>query len=59
MNRERSMCVVCAWRQTCNKKFWIVSSSAKQCPDYVRDLALKAPKEDEATKEPLSSHEED
>ena len=36
------ICVVCAWRATCQKKFSI-SGSDMRCPDFSRDVTLKNP----------------
>ncbi len=44
MSSTRDICVVCAWRATCQKKF-SVSGRSLHCPDFVKDLAL--PKNDE------------
>jgi hypothetical protein len=44
MSSTKDICVVCAWRATCQKKF-SVSGRSLHCPDFVRDLAL--PKNDE------------
>ena len=35
----RIKCAVCAWRETCVKKYTI-KDSAIHCPDYVRDERL-------------------
>jgi hypothetical protein len=43
--REASICAVCAWRETCVKKF---SFSGQHCLEYTRDLAIKAKPEGEA-----------
>lgn len=45
---ERTLCIVCAWRETCQKKFSFSSSGNVKCPDYTRDLRL--PQEDKDTK---------
>jgi hypothetical protein len=37
---ERTICVVCAWRETCQKKYSFSSSGGTKCPDYTRDLKL-------------------
>jgi hypothetical protein len=37
---ERTLCVVCAWRATCQKKFTYEQAGSGRCPDYTRDLAL-------------------
>lgn len=34
------ICVVCAWRATCQKKF-AISGKNIRCPDFVRDVGLK------------------
>jgi hypothetical protein len=36
-----SICLVCAWRETCVKKF---SFSGQHCLEFTRDMALKAEK---------------
>ncbi len=38
------ICAVCAWRATCRKKFSI-SGKDIRCPDFVRDLSIKAEKQ--------------
>jgi hypothetical protein len=37
---SRQNCVVCAWRENCNKKFCIPDGGAR-CPDYCRDVSIK------------------
>jgi len=44
-------CVVCAWRQTCAKKFSVADGGAR-CPDFTRDVSIKEEKTDEKEKEP-------
>jgi len=54
MTRDaRTLCVVCAWRATCQKKF-SMSGTELHCPDFTRDLTL--PKENDA--EQKKEHEE-
>jgi hypothetical protein len=36
--QEPSICVVCAWRQDCVKKF---SFTGQHCLEFTRDVALK------------------
>jgi hypothetical protein len=43
--REASICVVCAWRETCAKKY---SFTGQHCLEYTRDLTIKAKPEEEA-----------
>lgn len=42
-------CAVCAWRETCQKKF-SVSGKDMRCADFAKDVALKE-KIEEAKKE--------
>lgn len=39
MADTKEICVICAWRATCQKKFSISGRDIK-CPDFVRDLSL-------------------
>lgn len=45
----KDICVVCAWRATCQKKF-SVSGKDLRCPDFVRDISLSDDKEEAAEK---------
>jgi hypothetical protein len=47
MEGERTLCVVCAWRITCNKKFSMDGATTTRCPEFTRDVTLRDPKEDE------------
>lgn len=38
---ERKFCLLCAWRQFCQKKFSYSRDVALHCADYVRDLTIK------------------
>jgi hypothetical protein len=51
MESEKTLCVVCAWRLTCNKKFSMDGSTTTRCPEFTRDVMLTAPKEEQDTKE--------
>jgi len=42
----KDICVVCAWRADCQKKF-SVSGRDLRCPDFVRDVSLPEDKEQE------------
>lgn len=46
MESKIEICVLCAWRESCQKKFSI-SGKDVRCPDFVRDLSIK----EEKTKE--------
>ena len=37
---SRQSCVVCAWRENCNKRF-SVSDGGARCPDFSRDISIK------------------
>jgi hypothetical protein len=46
---EPSICVVCAWRETCVKKF---SFTGQHCLEYTRDVSLKPkPEKPEVTED--------
>ena len=43
------MCVVCAWRGDCKKKFAIQKDPNPRCADFSRDVSIKSkpdPKDD-------------
>lgn len=44
-------CVVCAWRETCAKKFSVADGGAR-CPDFTRDVSIKASDDDTENEEP-------
>ena len=37
---SKQFCAVCAWRETCAKKFCVADGGAR-CPDFTRDISLK------------------
>ncbi len=47
MSDEKTICVVCAWRQTCNKKFSMDGATTTRCTDYTRDITLRQPESEE------------
>lgn len=48
-SREISICVICAWRATCQKRFSI--KAGQRCPEFVRDITIKEePVEEKAEK---------
>lgn len=49
-NAVVEICVICAWRATCQKKF-SVSGKNIHCPDFVRDISLKKEAEKTGKKE--------
>jgi hypothetical protein len=40
MGSQPDICIVCAWRENCQKKF-SVSGRDIRCADVVRDLSIK------------------
>ena len=40
------VCAVCAWRETCQKKF-SVSGKDLRCPDFARDVTIKEKTEED------------
>lgn len=51
METKKQACSFCAWRETCQKKF-SVSGRDVRCPEYVKDLQIKAAKPDGARERP-------
>jgi len=47
MENGHTICVTCAWRQTCNKKFSMDGATTTRCPEYTRDVTLKQTSLDE------------
>ena len=45
---SRQSCAVCAWRESCNKRF-SVSDSGARCPDFSRDISIKELAEESTT----------
>jgi hypothetical protein len=52
MTEERSLCIRCAWRADCQKRFRFESSGQRNCPDYTRDLTI--PRDKDEKKDPES-----
>ncbi len=44
-----NICIVCAWRATCQKKFSVSGSDIK-CSDFVKDVSIKEKSEEEEEK---------
>jgi hypothetical protein len=40
MDQKVEICIVCAWRENCQKKFSVSGKNIK-CPDFARDLSIK------------------
>ena len=39
---DAKICVVCAWRENCQKKYSIAKSGTVNCPDFTRDLSIRS-----------------
>lgn len=37
---SRQSCLICAWRETCAKRF-CVSDGGARCPDFTRDISIR------------------
>lgn len=46
MTSKNDICVVCAWRETCQKKYTL-SGRDLRCPDFVRDMLFQERKREE------------
>ncbi len=51
-------CAICAWRETCHKKFTI-SGKSIHCPEFVRDISIKLSEEETIEKQGLKKLEEE
>lgn len=40
MAEVQNLCPVCAWRETCRRRF-LLSGSVMRCPEFVRDVTIK------------------
>ncbi len=47
LQKEPLICLVCAWRRDCLKKY---SFTGGQCLEFSRDVTVKLPQEPEKTK---------
>lgn len=50
MSNEPSLCILCAWRENCKKKFLKGKDVSVRCPDYTKDLSIKHPEKDDDKK---------
>ncbi|HMK44963.1 MAG TPA: hypothetical protein VK445_12580 [Dissulfurispiraceae bacterium] len=49
MSSEQQLCILCAWRGTCQKQFSM--KPGLRCPDYAKDLTIKEKPAPEAAKD--------
>ncbi|ACI21283.1 MULTISPECIES: hypothetical protein [Thermodesulfovibrio] len=47
--QQKPMCIICAWRATCQKQFSL--KAGQKCPDFVKDVTVKIEEEEEKEKE--------
>ncbi len=45
MSKKIKSCVICAWRESCQKKFNLTESQIN-CPDFSEDIKIKKKKEE-------------
>ncbi len=38
---KQTLCVICAWRENCAKRFAMSQDSTLHCPDFSEDISLK------------------
>lgn len=48
-DQQKPMCVVCAWRATCQKQFSL--KAGQKCPDFVKDVTVKIEEAEEEREE--------
>jgi hypothetical protein len=41
MANEPALCIICAWRENCQKKFLKGKDVTLRCPDFTKDLSIK------------------
>lgn len=41
MNAEPSLCIICAWKKDCQKKFLRSKDVTFRCPDFTKDVFIK------------------
>jgi len=44
----RKLCLNCAWRANCAKRFSMADSTTLHCPDYSEDVTLRKAKQGQA-----------
>lgn len=50
MSDKKELCVICAWRENCQKKFSM--KAGQRCPDFSRDFAIKDVNSEDVDKGP-------
>jgi hypothetical protein len=54
MSSTQTICAICAWRETCQKKF-SVSGKDIRCAEFVKDVSIKQESEQEESAEEKES----
>ncbi len=49
MTENKVLCIVCAWKATCQKQFSI--KAGQKCAEFVKDVSIKEEKEEKSEKE--------
>lgn len=44
MSDEKTICLVCAWREQCQKRFSLPTGA--KCADFVKDVSFKSEEEE-------------
>jgi hypothetical protein len=45
MSDEKNICIVCAWREQCQKRFSLPAGA--KCLDFVKDVSIKSQDQEE------------
>jgi hypothetical protein len=41
MGNEPSLCIICAWRKDCQKKFLRDKNVTFRCPEFTKDVTIR------------------
>lgn len=41
MSDEATLCVICAWRKDCQKKYLRSKDTSVRCSDFTKDITIK------------------
>jgi hypothetical protein len=50
MDGEPTLCVVCAWRQDCQKKYMLKEGLASRCAEFSKDVSIGKKEKDDTKK---------
>jgi hypothetical protein len=54
MSDDKTICVICAWRKDCRKKFSMDGATTTRCPDFTKDITLKREDSDMDSHDPAA-----